>query len=473
MEPPTPLPALSATKLRALDDASETQDAIARQCVAANIPIPPYRLTELIGKGSFGRVYKAIPLSLPSPGPPSEPDLEPDPDPDRTPRPPQHHSSSHSAPKTVAIKIISIEECDLSAPSSSDTFSSLLAEISTLKLLRNAGAQNINTVLDALLVGHTMWLITEYCAGGSVATLMRPAGCLSEDYMIPILREVARGLVWVHKMGVVHRDIKCANVLVTEKGEVQICDFGVAGVVRGRPGEKRSTVTGTLQWMAPEMFDERVSYGREVDVWAFGSMAFEAATGLPPNAAGGMEGIEEGGFGEWLRRNRPRLEGEEHSEGLKGLVGACMVPEPGGRLSAGEILGCGYLRGTEGTHPTGMLRGLVRGYRRWEMEGGDRRSLFAPGGAQRVDESCKGMIDDEGGDGWDYGNVEEADQMRYDEAMEDVDAVPRQVVRPRRGRRRRMPPVDLRVRVVKPPLEKAFDPNTVSNYRDHARVFYG
>ncbi|KAK0642122.1 germinal center kinase, partial [Cercophora newfieldiana] len=429
------LATLSATKLRALDDASEMQSAIVRQCAATNTPAPPYRLTELIGKGSFGRVYKAIPL-LSSP--------------------------------TVAIKIMSIEDGDLSAPGATDTFSEILREVSTLKMLSQSGAQNINIVLDALLVGHSMWMITEYCAGGSVATLMRPKGYLSEHWIVPVLREVARGLYWVHKMGVVHRDIKCANVLVTDEGGVQLCDFGVAGVLRGQ-FEKRSTVTGTLQWMAPELFDERVSYGKEVDVWAFGSMAYEAATGLPPNAAE-MMGVEIEGFGDWLRKNSPRLEGEEYSEGLKELVSVCMVPEPAGRLSAEEILRHGYVAGTEESHPTGMLAELVREYRQWEMEGGDRRSLFAPGGAQAWDVMSKKGAPDLAGDGWDYGTVNEVDQTIYDQAMANVDTVPRQPSKPRR--RRRMPPVDLRVRVIKAPLEKAFDPNTISNYRDHARAFY-
>jgi serine/threonine protein kinase len=248
-------------------------------------------------------------------------------------------------------------------------------------------------------------------------------------------------------MGVVHRDIKCANVLVTDAGAVQLCDFGVAGVLRGQ-FEKRSTVTGTLQWMAPELFDERVSYGKEVDVWAFGSMAFEAATGLPPNATE-MMGVGLEGFGDWLRRNSPRLEGDGYSEGLKALVRSCLVPEPAGRPSAEELLGCGYFEGTEETHPTEGLAGLVRAYRRWKMEGGEG---------------------DGDGCGWNYGTVDEADQGIYDHAMANVDTVPTKVARPRR--RRRMP-VDLRARVVKPPLEKAFDPNAISNYRDYARVFYG
>jgi len=454
---------LGDTKLRAIDDAAYMQDAIARECATSNTPIPPYRLTELIGRGTFGRVYKAIPLAAVAAAAPIDPDL--------TPRPNRPSSPLAAPPKTVAIKIMSIEEGDLSAPGSSDTFCDILREVETLKMLRHAGAQNVNTVLDALLVGQTMWMITEYCAGGSVTTLMKPTGCLAEEWIIPILRGVASGLFWVHQQGVVHRDIKCANVLVTDEGAVQICDFGVAGVLRGQ-FEKRNTVTGTLQWMAPELFDERVSYGKEVDVWAFGSMAIEVATGMPPNAAE-AKGIDFEDFGEFLRRNSPRLEGEGYSEGLKDLVRFCMVPDPAERPRAEEIQRHGYIFGTEETHPTEMLAELVRRYRKWERTGGDRMSLFdAEGGA-------RGLAGDQGepgaDEGWDYGTVNEADQMIYNRAMENVDTVPEQAARPKpmARRRRRMPPVDLGIRAIRPPLEKAFDPNTISNYRDHARDFYG
>ena len=62
-----------------------------------------------------------------------------------------------------------------------------------------------------------------------------------------------------------------ANVLVTEEGGVQLCDFGVAGIVE-TAADKRSTFIGTPHWMAPELFVSTRSYGKEVDIWAFGSI---------------------------------------------------------------------------------------------------------------------------------------------------------------------------------------------------------
>src|SRR5262249_51791045 len=133
----------------------------------------------------------------------------------------------------VAVKIIDIEESDTLNPKLADTYREILNEINALKLLSNSGAKNINHVIDALPVGQSMWMITEYCAGGSVSTLMQPTapGGLQEKWIIPIVREVAEAIFWVHRQGIIHRDIKCANILVTESGGVQLCDFGVAGVI--------------------------------------------------------------------------------------------------------------------------------------------------------------------------------------------------------------------------------------------------
>jgi serine/threonine protein kinase len=72
----------------------------------------------------------------------------------------------------VAVKIIDIDESDLANPRYADSYSEFLKEVGALKQLRESKARNINHVIDALAVGTTLWLITEFCGGGSVATLV-------------------------------------------------------------------------------------------------------------------------------------------------------------------------------------------------------------------------------------------------------------------------------------------------------------
>lgn len=431
---------LSPTKKKAIEDAEKMQRSIVRECAEQGREPPPYALSELIGKGTFGRVYKA---------------------------------KASTTGQLVAVKIISIDEGDSLAPGAADTFNDILKEVNTLKKLSDSGAKNINTVIETLLVGPSMWIVTEHCAGGSVSTLMRPSGGLPEKWIVPILREVAEALYWVHKEGIIHRDIKCANVLVTESGGVQLCDFGVAGIIETK-FDKRSTVTGTLNWMAPELFDMSVSYGTEVDIWAFGSLAFEAATGLPPNAKN-MARIDIPQFGNYLKQHCPRLEGDQYSENLKDLVAFCMSEDPRDRPSIGQIQRHPYISNTASDYPTESLSMLVNAYRLWETQGGNRLSLFNAGGAQAP--SGQDTAQPTGDNDWNFDTTVgdfDAPRLGDTEARAVYDAYGPRVSMmppPPRGSSRRRPPPNLPA--LKGPLEKAFDPNTITSYEDNARLFYG
>ncbi|KAK7416915.1 Serine/threonine-protein kinase PAK 5 [Neonectria magnoliae] len=425
----------SATRQNAIKDAKEMQASITQECIESGKEPPPYLLLELIGKGSFGRVYQA-----------------------RGTRPGQ----------LVAVKIINIENGDALDPSA-DTFGDVLKEIETLKLLGSSGAKNVNTVVDALLVGHTMWMVTEYCAGGSVSTLMKPRGHLPEQWIIPILREVAEAVFWVHKQGIIHRDIKCANVFVTEAGGVQLGDFGVAGIIQTK-FDKRSTITGSLHWMAPELFNPAVRYGTEVDIWAFGSMAYEVACGLPPNAS--FRDIPQ--FGAYLKNHCPRLEGDQYSPGLRDFITLCMVEDPSQRPPIEELQRHPYICDTEIDYPTVSLSRLVHAYKVWETQGGSRASLFSPGGAQREPTSdlAASLVPDE----WNFSTLDDPGQLAILDPLQSVfEAYDTNIdvrSKPSRPhpRRRKLPPPNIKMPAA--PLEKLFDPNTISNYQDNSRAFY-
>lgn len=307
---------------------------------------------------------------------------------------------------------------------------------------------------------------------------MRPTapGGLQEKWIIPILREVAEAVFWVHKAGIIHRDIKCANVLITEAGGVQLCDFGVSGVIETR-FDKRSTFIGTPHWMAPELFDPSASYGIEVDIWAFGSMVFEIASGLPPNV---VAGIDISRLGSYLKSHTPRLEGGKYSEQLKDLVSFCLVEDPARRPIIEEVQHHPYLLNTENTHPTSSLAMLVKAFRVWEAQGGSRKSLFAMGGAQGPSDSdlaSTALANDE----WNFSTTVDFDQrvMNNTDAQAVYDVYGSQVELADLGdpmplalkpKRRRPPP---NLPVMKAPLEKVFDPNTISNYEENARAYYG
>jgi hypothetical protein len=267
-----------------------------------------------------------------------------------------------------------------------------------------------------------------------------------------------------------------ANVLITEAGGVQLADFGVAGIIENNL-DKRSTVIGTPHWMAPELFSANPSYGKEVDIWAFGSLVYEIATGLPPNVAGG---IPYGLTGSHLQHQMPRLEGDRYSKDLRSLVAYCLEELPSDRPTIEQVQNHPYIYDTSSRYPASSLSNLVRAFKIWEDHGGSRKSLFMLGGAQGPTGTSTSAADVE----WNFSTTAAFDQevLRQSTPQDVFEAYGKGVSlqgffseetpRPTQKASRRRPPPEALARLPAP-LEKIFDPNTLSNYEDNSRNHYG
>jgi len=115
----------------------------------------------------------------------------------------------------------------------------------------------------------------------SLSFLQLKPGLFAEKYIQVILKGVLNGLSYLHSQGIVHRDIKATNILLSAEGEVKLADFGVAARLLPE-GEGRLTICGTPTSMAPEIVLSQ-PYSHKVDIWSTGITSIELAVGNPPN----------------------------------------------------------------------------------------------------------------------------------------------------------------------------------------------
>ncbi|QSZ33113.1 hypothetical protein DSL72_002699 [Monilinia vaccinii-corymbosi] len=193
---------------------------------------------ECLGKGAFGSVYKAF---------------------------------NWGTGEAVAVKQIKLGDLPKSE------LRMIEAEID---LLKNLNHDNIVKYLGFVKSSDCLNIILEYCENGSLHSICKSYGKFPENLVGVYMGQILLGLQYLHEQGVIHRDIKGANILTTKDGKVKLADFGVStSTLAG--ADKEAQVVGTPYWMAPEIIQLSGATPAS-DIWSLGCTVIELLEGKPP-----------------------------------------------------------------------------------------------------------------------------------------------------------------------------------------------
>lgn len=195
-----------------------------------------FQLGDCLGRGAFGSVYRAL---------------------------------KWSTGETVAIKQVRLSDLPKSE------LNVIMQEIDLLKNLNHA---NIVKYQGFVKTADNLYIILEYCENGSLHSICKNFGKFPENLVSLYTSQVLQGLLFLHEQGVIHRDIKGANILTTKEGLVKLADFGVATKAQGLT---EGSVVGTPYWMAPEVIELSGSTTAS-DIWSLGCTVIELLDGKPP-----------------------------------------------------------------------------------------------------------------------------------------------------------------------------------------------
>uniref|UniRef100_A0A8B9KYW6 Mitogen-activated protein kinase kinase kinase kinase n=1 Tax=Astyanax mexicanus TaxID=7994 RepID=A0A8B9KYW6_ASTMX len=150
-------------------------------------------------------------------------------------------------------------------------------------MMKDCKHSNIVAYFGSYLRRDKLWISMEYCGGGSLQDIYHVTGPLLESQIAYVSRETLQGLYYLHNKGKMHRDIKGANILLTDNGYVKLADFGVSAQISATLAKRKSFI-GTPYWMAPEVaaVERKGGYNQLCDIWAVGITAIELAELQPP-----------------------------------------------------------------------------------------------------------------------------------------------------------------------------------------------
>ena len=278
-----------------------------------SIPSNPedfFTLISLIGSGAFGKVYKA-----------------------------RHNESK----KLYAIKIIqyfkdnsNYTDNNMHIDNINFCYKTVQKETSLMRLINSS--EYILKYYGSYFSrkSNSLWLILEYCSSGSAIDLMLAMDrTYSEIELATIIKMILKGLVIIHDKNLIHRDIKGANILLSEEGYAKLGDFGVGAELKEK---YRNSKKGSPYWMSPQVI-KKEKYDCKADIWSLGITCIELLQGEPPNSELSPEGVMKKignksiKFDEFFRGNK-----DKYSKEFQNFLNRCLDVNPLSRANSKELL---------------------------------------------------------------------------------------------------------------------------------------
>ena len=184
---------------------------------------------------------------------------------------------------------------------------------------------------------NTLWLIIEFCSFGSTIDLMFAMNRMyTEIEVATIIKMVLQGLIIIHEKNLIHRDIKGANILLSEDGYAKLGDFGVGTKLLDE--KFRSSIKGSPYWMSPQVI-QKEKYDNKTDIWSLGITCIELLQGEPPhselspNEVMTKIGGKNFNFDDFFRRKK-----SNYSSEFINFVSQCLQINPEKRATAKELI---------------------------------------------------------------------------------------------------------------------------------------
>ena len=190
-------------------------------------------------------------------------------------------------------------------------------------------------------------IVMEYVRGESLADLLAREASLPEDVALDVLEQAAHGLASIHRAGMIHRDIKPGNLLITEQGQVKITDFGIAKAASAVPLTQTGMVVGTAQYVSPEQAQGN-PLGPASDVYSLGVVGYEMLTGHRPFVGDNSVSVAIAHINQAPPAMPPSI-----SPQVRELIGICLRKDPSARFRDGATLAGAVSQVRSGQRPAG------------------------------------------------------------------------------------------------------------------------